>query len=207
MATSDEAAGTAQDALKGKLVGQVQTLHAMKSGALRMFGPMLAAVRRQRESGDLPEVEDLLDRMLKAFGGHREKTVTHERRLRERLAQLGAEPSRIRTIGMGTAATARAHLGAIGGQNHGANARDAFVFEHLEIAGWELLEELAERIGDTETAQLARECRVDDDEMAATIRRNFANVLSLMLASDGLPTLRPAEEPPAGFATPNLTEG
>jgi ferritin-like metal-binding protein YciE len=88
------------------------------------------------------------------------------------------------------AALLRAHAGRIGGQNHGASARDAFVFEHLEIASWELLEQLAERVGDQETAELARDCRAEDDEMAALIRRNFPNVLSLMLASEGLPTLR-----------------
>jgi hypothetical protein len=38
------------------------------------------------------------------------------------------------------AALLRGNLGRIGAQNHGANARDAFVFEHLEIASWELLE-------------------------------------------------------------------
>jgi ferritin-like metal-binding protein YciE len=181
-------------ALRPKLVEQLQTLHAVKSAGLRMFGVLLPAVRRQRDDGSLPEVQDLLERMANAFGRHEQETREHERRLRERLAALGAAPSRPRELGLGAAAVARGRLGGIGGQNHGANARDAFVFEHLEIAGWELLEQLAVRAGDERTAALARECRAQDDEMAALIRRNFPNVLTLMLASQGLPTLRPPED-------------
>ena len=187
---------TASDAaaLRPKLIEQLQTLHATKAAALRMFDVMLAAVRKQRDAGELPEVQDLLERMTKAFGGHEEETREHERRLRARLEALDAAPSKPRELGLAAAALVRAHVGRIGGQNHGANARDAFVFEHLEIACWELLEQLAERTGDAETAELARSCRAEDDEMASVIRRNFTNVLSLALASEGLPTLRPPED-------------
>ena len=189
------AASTAEaSALRPKLVEQLQALHAIKSAGLRMFGVMLPAVRRQRDAGSLPEVQDLLERMSNAFGRHEQETREHEQRLRERLAALGAAPSRRRELGLGVVALARGHLGAIGGQNHGANARDAFVFEHLEIACWELLEQLAVRAGDEPTAALARECLAQDDEMAALIRRNFPNVLSLMLASEGLPPMRPPED-------------
>ena len=165
-------------------------MHALKSAALRMFGPMLAEVNSQREAEALPEVHDLLERMSSAFGSHEETTREHERRVRARLRALGADPSRPRELGLGAAAFLRGHLGRLGGQNHGAGARDAFIFEHLEIASWELLEHLARRAGDTQTAELASECCADDDEMAALIRRNLPNVLSLMLASEGLPTLR-----------------
>ena len=40
---------------------------------------------------------------------------------------------------------------------------------------------------------IARACRAEDEEMAATINRNWTNVLSLTLASRNLPTLRPPE--------------
>jgi len=181
-------------ALRERTLGQLRTAHALKSGALRMFGPMLAAVERQRAGHELPAVEDLLARMLDAFGGHRDETERHERELRARVEALGGDLSRPREIGMGAAATLRARLGAVGGQNHGANARDAFVFEHLEIACLSLLESMARRAGDTETADLARLCRTDDEEMASKVTRNWENVLSLMLASDGLDPMRPPEQ-------------
>jgi len=180
--------------LRETVIDQLQKVHALKSGALRMFGPMLAEVQRQREEQALPEVQDLLEKMASAFGGHEATTREHERRVKARLRALGAGLSKPRQVGLALAGTLRARLGRIGGQNHGTGARDAFVFEHLEIASWELLEHLAERIGDTDTAELARECRADDDEMAALIRRNFPNALSLMLAGEGLPTFREAEQ-------------
>lgn len=187
-------------ALRPKLIEQLQTVHAIKAAALRMFEVMLAAVRRQRDEGALPEVQDLLVRMTDAFAGHEEQTRVHEQALRARLAELGAQPSRPRELSLCAAALLRANLGRVGGQNHGANARDAFVFEHLEIACWEILELLAERADDFETAELARTCRAEDDAMAAVIRRNFTNVLSLTLACAGLPTLRPPADGTDGTA-------
>jgi len=195
VAKSYDDADRGRGELRGKVIAQLQTVHALKSSALRMFGPMLADVRRQKDSQALPEVHDLLERMASAFGGHEEATRDHEHRARARLRALGAGTSKPREAALGTAAVMRGHLGRIGGQNHGAAARDAFVFEHLEIASWELLEHLAERVADSETAELARSCRGDDDDMAALIRQNFPNVLSLMLASEGLPTMREVEEP------------
>ena len=172
--------------LERQLLTQAQALHSIKAGGLRMFTAMLAAVEKQRRQQPMPSVDDLLGRMLDAFGHHRSETERHERELRARLSALGAQPSRMRELGMGAGALARVNLGRIGGQNHGANARDAFVFEHLEIAMYQLLERLAERAGDPETAELARAGRADDEDMVAKIHRNWDNVLSLMLASKGI---------------------
>lgn len=182
--------------LREQLVQQLQTAHALKTGALRMFDPMLTAVAAERDGARMAEVTDLLGRMHGVFSAHRAQTADHAGQLAARLAALDARPARGRLAGMSVGATARARLGAVGGQNHGANARDAFVFEHLEIATLHLLEQLAERTGDAETARVASACRAEDEEQAATINRNWANVLSLTLASAGLPTLRPSAERP-----------
>lgn len=182
--------------LAPKVSAQLRTVHATKTAA-RMFAVMLPAVRRRRDAHTLPEVQDLLERMADAFGGHEERTCAHVRELQTRLSELGVAPSRALELGMGAAAVLRANRGRLRGHNFGADARDAFVFEHLEIAGWEMLAELAKRAEDERTAELARRCCADDDEMAALIRRNFPNVLSLTLACQGLPTLRAPEETPA----------
>lgn len=181
-------------ALEGQVVRQLQTAHALKAGALRMFDPMLAAVAKARDAEGMAEVADLLGRMHRVFSGHREETASHATRLVARLRDLEAGPARGKLHGMSAGAIARAQLG---GRNFGADARDAFVFEHLEIATLHLLEQAAERAGDAETAELARACRADDEEMAGAINRNWTNVLSLALASKGIPPMRPIETPDA----------
>lgn len=192
-------------ALREVVVDQLQAIHALKAASLRMFDPMLAAVRKERDNPDMAIVVDLLERMLSAFGEHREQTVEHERRLEARLRALGeGSAGPLRRMGANAAASMRASLGGLGGQNHGANARDAFVFEHVEIATLELLERLARLAGDHETARVARECRADDVAMATKITNNWDNVLSLMLASKRIRFERPGEQadsPPANGAS------
>lgn len=66
--------------LRGKVVEQLQTIYALKSPALRMFGPTLAEVHKQKGERAFPEVQDLLEKMTSAFGGHEATTREHERR-------------------------------------------------------------------------------------------------------------------------------
>ncbi len=163
-----------------------------------MFDPMLAAVAAERDGDTMAEVSDLLAKMHRAFSAHRDQTAGHVSALESRLRALGSTPARGRVLAVSTGAAARARVGAIGGQNHGANARDAFVFEHLEIALLALLEQLAIRCGDETTAEVARECKAHDEAMAVTIDGNWTNVLSLTLASQGLPTAR-TDDPRRGL--------
>jgi hypothetical protein len=163
------------DELRGEIVRRLRTLHALKAGALRMFDPMLAAVWSAREDETLAEVSDLLGRMHGAFGGHRAATASHVYRF-------------------GAGARLGGRVAAAGGLNFGGAATEAFVFEHVEIAQAHLIEQLATRAQDEQTAGLVREVRADDEEMAATIGRNWTNVLSLSLATRGLPVLRPPED-------------
>lgn len=184
----------------GRVVDQLRAVHTLKPSALRMFDPMLAAVEAERRNPTMTQVEDLLGNMLNAFGGHRTQTAEHVRRLEQRLTALNETPHGTVTHGgMGLGAALRAKVGGIGGQNHGANARDAFVFEHLEIALLELLERAARRAGDVESGEVAHACLIDDQAMAAKITRNWENVLSLTLASKQIPFERPST---ASDATP-----
>jgi len=180
--------------LADELVGRLRTLHAIKAGALRMVDPMLEALTSARDGGAHPEVEDLLGRMHSNFNGHREATARHVDRLGARIAELGGQPADAQRQAIGLGGALRARVAAVGGMNFGSAATEAFVFEHLEIAQAQLAEHLAERTEDERTATALREVRADDEEMAATIGRNWTNVLSLSLATKGLPVLRPAED-------------
>lgn len=148
-----------------------------------MFDPMLGRVATERDDPATdPETAELLGRMSRAFGGHREESAEHVRRLAERLEALGSGPAKPRASALSAGAKVWVRASSLGGPNHGSNARNAFVFEHLEIASLKLLEQLGDRADDEDSAELARFCLAHDEEMAATINRNWTNVLTLTLA-------------------------
>ena len=166
------------------VVKELRSVYALKAGALSMFDPLLRRVAAAREADETPsEVAELLGRMHERFSEHRAETAAHAAELASRVEQLGGDSTRARIAVLGTGARAWVALGDIGGQNYGANARNAFVFEHLEIASLKMLCELAQRADDRSTAELAQRCLEQDQEMAATIDRNWPNVVTLALAS------------------------
>ena len=58
--------------------------------------------------------------------------------------------------------------------------------EHLEIAAYLLLERLAQKVGDTETAEVARRNRADEEEMARRIDASWDRTLELTLEENGI---------------------
>jgi ferritin-like metal-binding protein YciE len=162
----------ADDKLREKLVEYIEDAHAMEQSVSRSLDSMISTT-------DDPEISDMLRH-------HKEETERHEQRLRERLEALGEDTSTRKE----TQTVAGALLKGIGDvartDKPGKNARDGYVTEHMEIAAYQLLERLAVRAGDQETAEVARRNRSDDEAMAQKIDANWDRFLDLTLAEAGI---------------------
>src|SRR5919112_177872 len=142
------------DGIEEELVSYLTDAHAIEAQALQLLqtGPAIAG----------------FDQLAQVFRDHLEETREQQRLVEERLHAHGAKPSRFQNTGM-----------RIGGLNVGGFfgaqpdtpvklAGFAFAFEHLEIAGYELLRRVAERAGDADTVAVAE--RIADEERAAAER-------------------------------------
>jgi ferritin-like metal-binding protein YciE len=160
--------------LRRKLVEYVEYVHALEQNVLLQLDSLIL------NTND-PELKGM-------FRRHKEETRRQQQRLRERLRALGG--TRPAAVGKDLAAIAAAQVKGVGdvlrSDKAVQNARDAYVTEHTEIAAYELLERLAERAGDGETAEVARENRAEEEAMAARISENWDRFLDLTLGEQGL---------------------
>jgi ferritin-like metal-binding protein YciE len=160
----------ADDKLREKLVEYVEDAHAMEQSVLRSLDSMISTTND-------PEIVEMLRH-------HKEESERHERLLKERLDDaLGA--------GTSTRKEAQTVAGALLNDQArtdkpGKNARDGYVTEHMKIAAYQLLERLAVRAGDQETAEVARRNRADEEAMAQKIDANWDRFLDLTLVEAGI---------------------
>ena len=158
----------ADDKLQQKLVDYIEDTQALEQNVSRMLDSMISTTED-------PEIEEMLRH-------HKEETERQEQRLRERLDALGAGTSTRKEAQTIAAALMKGAADQVRGDQAGKNARDAYTTEHMEIAAYQLLERLAERAGDTETAEVARQNRAEEEEMARKIDANWDKFLDLTLA-------------------------
>ena len=165
---------TREGKLSKKLVEYVQNVHAMEQNVLLMLDSMIVTTTDE-------EIVEMLRQ-------HKAETRRQERLLHERLKALGGFG--LTSAGKDIAAIAAAQAKGVAdlwrADKAARNARDAFVTEHLEIAAYELLERLAERAGDPETAEVARANRAEEEAMAERIASNWDRFLDLTLAEEGI---------------------
>jgi ferritin-like metal-binding protein YciE len=161
-----------QDKLHPKLVEYVQNVHAMEQNVLLMLDSIILSTR---------------DAELAAmFEEHKAETRRHERQLNERLRALGGLS--LTSTGKDLGAIAAAQVKGIADlwrtDKAVRNARDAFVTEHMEIAAYEVLERLADRAGDAQTAEVARANRAEEQAMAERIASKWDSFLDLTLSNE-----------------------
>jgi ferritin-like metal-binding protein YciE len=157
--------------LQDELVKHIDEAISMEENVSRMLDGMI-------QTTDDPAVTALLEQ-------HKSETEQHSQRLRARLEAHGASPSLVREATGILGALAKLPLDMVRGEKAGRNARDGYATEHMEIAAYQLLERLAVRAGDEETAEVARQNRADEEAMAKKLDEHWDLFAELSLREEG----------------------
>ena len=157
--------------LHDQLVKHIDEAISMEENVKRMLDGMIMTT-------DDPGVIDLLEH-------HKIETEEHSQRLRARLRAHGASPSIVREATGILGALAKLPLDIVRGEKAGRNARDGYATEHMEIAAYQLLERIAVRAGDDETAEVARLNRAEEEAMAQKLDEHWDHFAELSLREEG----------------------
>jgi ferritin-like metal-binding protein YciE len=163
----------ASQQLKDQLVKHIDEALAMEQSVLRMLDGMISSTDDEEIRSELRH--------------HKLETEQHAERLEKRLAAHDASPSTMREMTGLMNALMKGVLDRVRNEKAGRNARDGYATEHLEIASYQLLERVARRAGDEETAEVARQNRKDEEAMAKKIEANWDRFAELSLREAGVP--------------------
>jgi len=158
--------------LEQQLVKHIDEAIAMENNVSRMLDGMI-------ETTDDPEIKTVLER-------HKAETEAHETRMRKRLEAHDASPSMVREAGGVLGALMKSVVDMARPEKAGRNARDGYATEAMEIASYQLLERIAQKAGDEETAEAARLNRADEEKMAKEIEDNWDKFADLSLKEEGI---------------------
>jgi ferritin-like metal-binding protein YciE len=159
--------------LTDQLTKHIDEAIAMEQNVLRMLDSMIQTTDDDQIKGELRE--------------HKLETERHSERLRERLEAHGSQPSLVREAGGVLGALMKSVVDVARSEKAARNARDGYATEHLEIASYQLLERIAMRAGDEETAQVARQNREEEEVMAKRLEAHWDRFAELALADAGVP--------------------
>jgi ferritin-like metal-binding protein YciE len=158
--------------LKDQLVKHIGEAHAMEQNVIRMLDSMIAT------TDDSEIVESL--RL------HKVESEEHRDRMARRLEAHGESPSVVKDVGGIMGALMKGVVDIARGEKAGRNARDGYATEHMEIASYQLLERVARRAGDDETAEAAAQNRADEERMAKLIEDRWDRFADLSLEEAGV---------------------
>jgi ferritin-like metal-binding protein YciE len=160
------------DDVGGQLEKYLADAHAIEGQAIQLL----------QKGATLAGVEDL----ARAYREHRVESEGHERRIEERLEARGAKPSTIKDAALRLGALNWGAFFAAQPDTPAKLAAFAYAFEHLEIAGYELLIRVAARAGDADTVDTAEQILAEERDAATRIRSHFAEALDASLQQLGV---------------------
>ena len=116
------------------------------------------------------------------FRAHLAETEGHEELTRGRLEARGGSPSRLKEAVFKAGGFAFVLFAKSQPDTPGKLVSHALSYEHLELAGYELLMRVAERAGDDQTAAVARAIREDERAMSERLEAHLDRAVEASLA-------------------------
>jgi ferritin-like metal-binding protein YciE len=104
--------------------------------------------------------------LAEAFERHIAETEGHERRVEERLEELGSSPNKVKDLAGALSAPAFVLFAKAQPDTPGKLVSHAYSYEHMELAAYELLSRVARRAQDDETAAVAQGIAREESDMA-----------------------------------------
>jgi UDP-glucose 4-epimerase len=123
------------------------------------------------------------ERLCQAFEQHLIETEDQERRVRERLEELGGKPSKVKDAAGKAGGWGMVAFAASQPDTPGKLVMHAYSYEHMELAAYELLKRLAERAGDEETARMAAAIAEEEGRMAERLEQSFDAAVEVSLGA------------------------
>ncbi len=123
------------------------------------------------------------ERLCQAFEQHLVETEDQERRVRERLEALGGKPSKLKDAAGTAGGWGMVAFAASQPDTPGKLTMHAYSYEHMELAAYELLQRLAERAGDEETARMAEAIAAEEGRMAERLEQSFDAAVEVSLGA------------------------
>lgn len=130
-----------EDLLQEQLVKYLTDVHSTEQNAL-------STLRTGAENVDDPE-------LAAVFRRHLTETEEHKRLVKQRLEALDASPSTLKDVAQKSVAAVTGAVANAAPDTAGKMAIQAYAFEHLEIASYRMLRQVADRAGDQETVRVA----------------------------------------------------
>src|SRR5205085_3634491 len=119
---------------------------------------------------------------------HLKGTKKHAKDLERRIKNLGGGGQTMQTVVGKAMAAAKGPLHAVRGEGEQEkmlkNAKTEYFNEHEEIATYLAIETLAEKVGDSETAKLARSIRREEERMAGFLQGQIKSLSGAVARAD-----------------------
>jgi ferritin-like metal-binding protein YciE len=150
-----------------QLVKHLTDVHSIEEQAL---------VQMRRAPGIAGDPE-----LARAFEEHCRETEEHERRVTRRLEAHGAGPSTLKDAAGKAGGLGMVWFAKLNPDTPGKLTAHAYSYENMELAAYELLEQVARRAGDEETAAVARETGAEEAAMAERLAGLFDRAVEASL--------------------------